>query len=210
MSFDDDCFIYSCPCEKNVCPKPCSTLRRVQRRVRMPMTLFTSRRTALTVSGNADRFAGPSDRARPSVNVSTGKRGVDKKHNSFARYLARRTGPVLRQNLSFGEGVGGCGEQCCCCEQDVNVLNTLPSFWGIGVAIYHHIAGNNNNNKKVGIITNIAGNNPPSIVTIKLDDCNDPVQNNYALTTVAVNPATGSPPQIPANGYTTSKNRPCK
>ena len=202
MSIDDDCFVYSCPCEKNVCQKPCSTLRRIQRRVRMPMTLLTARRTAFTVSSKSDRFAGPSDRLRPSVNTLTGKRGVDKKHNSFARYLARRTGPVLRQNLSFGpdvSGIGSCGEQCCCCEQTVDIPNTLPVGFVVGAAIWEE-EGNQQNGH--GIITRVEGNNPPSILTVKLDDCNDPLQGPPRDLNVA-----GA--SIPSNSYSINKKVPC-
>ena len=58
----------------------------------MPMTLSSSRKASLAVSKVGDTFSGPSDRLVPSVNTLTGKVGVDKKHNSFARYLARKTG----------------------------------------------------------------------------------------------------------------------
>ena len=116
-----------CSCNKYVCPKPCSTLARIQRRVRMPMNLWTSRQAAFNISGfgpnshatkhnkvAADPFSGPSDRAHPSLNTITGKRGVDKKHNSYARYLGRKKAPILRADMQYGANVGGCGNTACC------------------------------------------------------------------------------------------------
>ena len=108
-----DCWHYSCPCENNVYQKPCSTIRVIQRRVRMPMTLSSSRKASLAVSRVGDTFSGPSDRLVPSVNTLTGKVGVDKKHNSFARYLARKTGPVIRRDLRYSRGTHECGQNCC-------------------------------------------------------------------------------------------------
>jgi len=118
-----------CSCNKYVCPKPCSTLARIQRRVRMPMNLWTSRQAAFNISGfganshatkynkvATDPFSGPSDRARPSLNTITGKRGVDKKHNSYARYLGRKKAPILRADMQYGASVGGCGNTVCCCQ----------------------------------------------------------------------------------------------
>jgi len=119
-----DCWNFSCPCDKDVCQNPCSTLRVIQRRVRMPMTLSSSRKASLTVSKVGDTFSGPSDRLVSSVNTLTAKVGVDKKHNSFARYLARKTGPVIRRDLQFRRGTIECGQNCCCppCCED-----SLPS-----------------------------------------------------------------------------------
>ena len=44
------CSCMSCPCKRYVCPQPCSTLSRIQQRVRMPMTLYTSRQSAFSIS----------------------------------------------------------------------------------------------------------------------------------------------------------------
>ena len=121
------CPCISCSCAKNVCPNPCSTRARIERRVRMPMTLFTSRQSAFNISGYGtnkrtgdpyatDPFAGPSDRQRRAINPLTGKRGVDKKHNSYARYLGRKKAPILRADMQYGAKVGGCSEAVCCCE----------------------------------------------------------------------------------------------
>ena len=123
-----DCWHFSCPCENNVCQKPCSTIRVIQRRVRMPMTLSSSRKASLAVSKVGDTFSGPSDRLVPSVNTLTGKVGVDKKHNSFARYLARKTGPVIRRDLQYSRGTIECGQNCCCppcCEDSLPTGTTL-------------------------------------------------------------------------------------
>ena len=124
-----DCKCVTCSCNQYVCPKPCSTLARIQRRVRMPMTLWTDRQAAFNISGfdsnshangqnprASDPFSGPSDRASRSLNTITGKRGVDKKHNSYARYLGRRKAPILRADMEYGAAVGGCGNHICCCE----------------------------------------------------------------------------------------------
>ena len=95
----------------------------------MPMTLWTDRQAAFNISGfdsnshangqnprASDPFSGPSDRASRSLNTITGKRGVDKKHNSYARYLGRRKAPILRADMEYGAAVGGCGNHICCCE----------------------------------------------------------------------------------------------
>ena len=124
-----DCSCVKCNCSQYVIPKPCSTLARVQRRVSMPMTLWTSRQSAFNISGfgpnsrassqnpvATDPFSGPSDRPQHSLNNITGKRGVDKKHNSYARYLGRRKAPILRADMQYGAAVGGCGNTICCCE----------------------------------------------------------------------------------------------
>jgi len=136
-----DCSCVKCNCSQYVCPKPCSTLARIQRRVRMPMTLWTSRKSAFNISGfdsnsratgqnphASDPFSGPSDRASRSLNTITGKRGVDKKHNSYARYLGRRKAPILRADMEYGAAVGGCGNTICChqceCQQLLRVDDT--------------------------------------------------------------------------------------
>ena len=124
-----DCSFAPCNCNNRPCQNACSTLARIERRVRMPMTLFTSRQSAFNISGfdsnshaasqnprASDPFSGPSDRASRSLNTITGKRGVDKKHNSYARYLGRRKAPILRADMEYGAAVGGCGNHICCCE----------------------------------------------------------------------------------------------
>lgn len=106
-----DCSCAPCNCNNRPCQNACSTKARIQRRVRMPMGLWVSRRSTLNISGfgpnaldannAADPFSGPSDRSRHSLNTITNKRGVDKKHNSYARYLGRKKAPVLRSNMKY-------------------------------------------------------------------------------------------------------------
>jgi len=48
-----------------------------------------------TVNEMRPTFQNQSDRAQRSVNPITKKRGVDKKHNSYARYLARKKGKII-------------------------------------------------------------------------------------------------------------------
>lgn len=116
-----------CSCNKYVCQNPCSTLARIQRRVRMPMNLWTSRKAAFNISGfganthattsnptATDPFSGPSDRATPSLNTITGKSGVDKKHNSYARYLGRKKAPILRADMQYSASGGVCVNTACC------------------------------------------------------------------------------------------------
>jgi len=135
----EKCDCVSCSCKRYVCPKPCSTLARIQRRVRIPMTLYVARQSAFNISGfgvnsrgtlnnphDVDPFSGPSDRPTRSFNTITGKRGVDKKHNSYARYLGRKKAPVLRADMQYGGNIGGCFEAMCCCicEQVVKTHDT--------------------------------------------------------------------------------------
>ena len=135
----DHCNCVSCSCKRYSCPRPCSTLARIQRRVRMPMTLYSARQSAFNISGfgvngrgtpnnphDVDPFSGPSDRPTRSFNTITGKRGVDKKHNSYARYLGRKKAPVLRADMQYGGNIGGCFEAMCCCicEQVIKTEDT--------------------------------------------------------------------------------------
>ena len=187
-----DCSCVKCNCSQYVCPKPCSTLARIQRRVRMPMTLWTSRKSAFNISGfdsnshatgqnprASDPFSGPSDRASRSLNTITGKRGVDKKHNSYARYLGRRKAPILRADMEYGAAVGGCGNTICCCEcqQTIRIKGSQAQ-------------GNPLDNAQVGdIVTqSVTSSSPPYIasgviiaierlggdldrIIVKVDDC---------------------------------------
>ena len=105
------CSCMSCPCKRYVCPQPCTTLSRIQQRVRMPMTLYTSRQSAFSISVKGpDLFAGPSDRYQTNGTPWGGPKGVAKKHNSYARYLGRLKGPVLRRDMRYGDSIGGCFE----------------------------------------------------------------------------------------------------
>jgi len=174
-----DCVFTSGPCSRYVCPNPCSTRRIITRRVRMPMSLFTSRRSAFSIgTQREDPFSGPSDRAVPAVNPITGSVGVDKKHNSYARYLGRLKAPVLRQNMQYGTidpatGVPECGYNCCCyCSQKIDNGNTgmsyVPQIGDIAVQTGGAGAG------ATGTVIAV-GATPPDIdwFTIKADDCNN-------------------------------------
>ena len=193
-----DCSCVKCNCSQYVCPKPCSTLARIQRRVRMPMTLFTSRQSAFNISGfdsnshatgqnprASDPFSGPSDRASRSLNTITGKRGVDKKHNSYARYLGRRKAPILRADMEYGAAVGGCGNHICCCEcqQWLRVEDTG------NIALQNSQVGDivtQGDSSARGVIiaiernTGIAGD--LDRILVKVDDCaNHPFEPNKLL-----------------------------
>ena len=88
----------------------------------MPMTLYTSRQSAFSINiKGPDLFSGPSDRYQTDGTPWGGTKGVAKKHNSYARYLGRLKGPVLRRDMRYGDAIGGCSEaQCCCyCEQTI-------------------------------------------------------------------------------------------
>ena len=104
------------------------TMRKANKQVMMPSSQMILRKRGLNVtqwlaqgennnnsggSSNSMNAGGPGDLV-PSVQVSIragikgnkarvvrrGARGVDKKHNSYNRYLARRVGKVLRQERS--------------------------------------------------------------------------------------------------------------
>ena len=181
-----NCPCISCSCAKNVCPNPCSTRARIERRVRMPMTLFTSRQSAFNISGYGtnkrtgdpyatDPFAGPSDRQRRAINPLTGKRGVDKKHNSYARYLGRKKAPILRADMQYGAKVGGCSEAVCCCfcEQVIQTADT-------GNLDLQHVQGGDivtqeNNPGARGVVIQVIHNSGIAHdldqIVIRVDDC---------------------------------------
>jgi len=153
----------------------------------MPMTLFTSRQSAFNISGfdsnshaasqnprASDPFSGPSDRASRSLNTITGKRGVDKKHNSYARYLGRRKAPILRADMEYGAAVGGCGNHICCCEcqQTIRIIGSPQ------------VQGDPLDNVQVGDIVTQTGSGASGVIIaierfggdldriiVKLDDC---------------------------------------
>ena len=181
-----DCSCVKCNCSQYVCPKPCSTLARIQRRVRMPMTLWTSRKSAFNISGfnsnshatgqnprASDPFSGPSDRASRSLNTITGKRGVDKKHNSYARYLGRRKAPILRADMEYGAAVGGCGNTICCCEcqQTIRIKGSQATGDPLDNAQVGDIVTQSNSDA-TGVIIAIErlGGDQDRII-VKVDDC---------------------------------------
>jgi len=95
--------------------------QKINKQVRMPSSQQLLRNKSLTVTrwlaqgenGTSMNAGGPGDN-KHSFQVSTragirgnkartekkGAKGVDKKHGSYARYLARKTGKVLRQETS--------------------------------------------------------------------------------------------------------------
>ena len=95
--------------------------QKINKQVRMPSSQQLLRNKSLTVTrwlaqgenGTSMNAGGPGD-DKHSLQVSTragirgnkartekkGAKGVDKKHGSYARYLARKTGKVLRQETS--------------------------------------------------------------------------------------------------------------
>ena len=166
------CTCASSSCRHYVCPKPCSTLSRVQRRVRMPMTLYTSRQSAFSINVKGpDLFSGPSDRYQTNGTPWGGKKGVAKKHNSYARYLGRLKGPVLRRDMRYGDAVGGCSEaQCCCfCEQTLFNQDTgLPTLF-VGDTVSQ--SGTNATGTIIKIELLPTPPHDVERVTIRVDDC---------------------------------------
>ena len=74
--------------------------KRINNTVRMPASLYTVQKSTLVVNDSSPStalpsFGGPSDRENPSVDVITASVGVDKKHNSYDRYLARKKGYAI-------------------------------------------------------------------------------------------------------------------
>jgi hypothetical protein len=142
------------------------------------MSLFVTRRAAYSVSPQGqDDFSGPSDRRVRSVNTLTGKVGVDKKHNSYARYLARKVGPVLRRNIQYGQsnsltGATECGYNCCCyCSQKIDSGDTgMTHQPQIGDTATQTFGGTG----ATGIVIAVGFTEPDvDWFTIKANDCNN-------------------------------------
>lgn len=74
------------------------TEKRIQNTVRVQSSLYSMNLAALNVSQSGDKFNGPSDRTQRSVNPITGAVGVDVKHGSYERYLARKKGGLMRNH----------------------------------------------------------------------------------------------------------------
>ena len=76
--------------------------KRIDKIVRIPESLETMKKASLTVSRERVKldtpFNGKSDRAVPSVNPITKSKGVDQKHDSYARYLALKKGNLIRSD----------------------------------------------------------------------------------------------------------------
>ena len=174
------CSCMSCPCKRYVCPQPCSTLSRIQQRVRMPMTLYTSRQSAFSISVKGhDRFIGPGDRYQTNGTPWGGSKGVAKKHNSYARYLGRLKGPVLRRNMRYGDSIGGCSEaQCCCfCEQTISSIATgdpvLPQ-----VQVGDTVTQGNASGTVIWVGSGLGTGGDENAFIARVDDCeNNPFKN---------------------------------
>tara|TARA_B100000085_G_scaffold276930_1_gene296710 strand:- start:1556 stop:1897 length:342 start_codon:yes stop_codon:yes gene_type:complete len=73
------------------------TNKRIQNTVRVPSSLYSMNLATLNVSQKGDKFNGLSDRTQQSVDPITKAVGVDVKHGSYARYLARKKGGLVRK-----------------------------------------------------------------------------------------------------------------
>ncbi len=73
------------------------TNKRIENTVRVSSSLYSMNLAALNVSRSGDKFNGPSDRTQSSVDPITKAVGVDVKHGSYERYLARKKGGLLRK-----------------------------------------------------------------------------------------------------------------
>lgn len=73
------------------------TNKRIQNTVRVPSSLYSMNLATLNVSQTGDKFSGLSDRTQSSVDPITGAVGVDVKHGSYERYLARKKGGLMRK-----------------------------------------------------------------------------------------------------------------
>lgn len=103
---------------------PVAIEKRIQNTVRVPSSLYVMNKSALTVQQNRSEASGwnqSSDRSASGVSVvrrrtklqpgslSAGGTGVDVKHNSYDRYLARKKGKVaLKSSESKYNIVQGC------------------------------------------------------------------------------------------------------
>tara|TARA_Y100000588_G_C14215388_1_gene908589 strand:+ start:1040 stop:1522 length:483 start_codon:yes stop_codon:yes gene_type:complete len=80
--------------------------KRMDKLVKMCSSLHLMKKSTLTVSKDRRQVEteankkqpGQSDRRNPSINPITLKRGRDKKHGSYARYLALKKGNIIRND----------------------------------------------------------------------------------------------------------------
>lgn len=71
--------------------------KRIQNTVRVQSSLYSMNLATLNVSQTGDKFSGLSDRTQRSVDPITKGVGVDVKHGSYQRYLARKKGGLMRK-----------------------------------------------------------------------------------------------------------------
>ncbi len=69
--------------------------KRINKTVRSSSSMHLMKKATHTINEFRPTFQGQSDRSIRSVNPITKKVGVDKKHNSYARYLARKKGKTI-------------------------------------------------------------------------------------------------------------------
>ena len=90
--------------------------KRINKTTRTSSSMHLMKKATLTINELRPTFQGQSDRNIRSVNPITKKVGVDKKHNSYARYLARKKGKTI----------------CCCtCTQLIKSSDTGSSWSGV-------------------------------------------------------------------------------
>jgi hypothetical protein len=87
--------------------------KRINKLVRLSSSLHLMKKATQTINIMRPTFKNTSDRFQTSRNPITNKRGVDKKHNSYARYLARKKGKTI------------C---CCACTQIITQGGTGVSW----------------------------------------------------------------------------------
>ena len=69
--------------------------KRINKTTRTSSSMYLMKKSTQTINEFRPTFQGQSDRSIRSVNPITKKVGVDKKHNSYARYLARKKGKTI-------------------------------------------------------------------------------------------------------------------
>ena len=141
--------------------------KRINHSVRIPASLYTMNKQTLSVNASFSfdlpTFSGPSDQFIRSVNPLTNSVGVDKKHNSYDRYLARKKGTVV----------------CCCvCTQLLSNQDTgLPTIF-VGDTISQATTGATGTIIKIELLP-IAPFDVERI-TVRLNDC-PPLFDDTAL-----------------------------
>lgn len=139
---------------------------RINGTTRVPSSLLTMRTSTRTVNEFRPTFQGPSDRFISSYNPITKSTGVDKKHNSYDRYLARKKGKVI-----------------CCCTCDQLIKNSET-----GVFIYAPKVGDKAIQSGTGAIGTVISfttgggmANDIDTVTIRADGCSNLFQDGQSI-----------------------------
>lgn len=156
---------------------------------RTPASIRTMKTTVRTVNAYRPVFDNSSDRRTRSLNPITKKRGVDLKHNSYARFLARKKGKTI----------------CCCvCTQTLTNQDTgLDGLLNVGDKIKQITTGVTGEIISIEYGLGIAEDETKYI--IRLDGC-PPLINpadNIQLYSIHNNPA---PPYTWANFTVISTN----